>query len=224
MGGEQRRQLLALERSELEQQRRARAPDAVGKPAHALGRGGLVRTICGEEQHPPLVEVVREEDDQVERGGVSPVQVLKHQQHRCGGRALAQQRQRLLEHTQLRARRLAVDLSKLSERAQGLDERLVRQLRADQVDRAPKEHLEPFVAGACRQLGCNPGLADARFAGDKRGRAAPRPRRVEDALELPELASASDEYLARGSLHPASIAPPTLTWKALVRIPRREHT
>jgi hypothetical protein len=181
VGGEQHRQLIALERSELEHQRRARAPDAAGEPAHALGRGGLVR-------------------------------------------AVEQQRQGLLEHPQLGARRLPVDPRKASERAQGLDERLERQLRADQVDRAPDEDLEPFVAGTPCQLGRQPGLADARLPGDQDGRAAARPRRVQGAPELPELAYAPDEHLARGSLHPGSIAPPDLAWKAPVRMPRPEDT
>ena len=208
-GGEQRHQLLAVERPELQHQRRARASDAVGQPAHPRGRGGLVGAVGRQQQHPSVVEVVGEEDDQVECGGVGPVQVLQHQQHRRDVRAVVQQRQRLLEHAQLGARRLRVDLREAPERAQGLDERLVRQLGADQVDRAPEQDLEPRVAGARRQLRRQPGLAEPRLPGDERCRAAARPRRVQGALELPELAFASDEHLARGSLHPGSIAPPT---------------
>jgi hypothetical protein len=110
-GREQRRQLLVLERTELQHQRGAGAPDAVGEPAHALCRGELVRAVGRQQQDRPVVEVVGEEDDEVERGGVGPVQVLEHQQQRCGGRAAGQQRQHLLEHAQLRARRLPVDLT-----------------------------------------------------------------------------------------------------------------
>ena len=208
MRREQRRQLLVLERSELEHERRARAPDAVGKPAHALGRRELVRAVGREQQNPPVVEVVREEDDEIERRRVGPVQILEHEQHGRGGRALGEQRERLLEHPQLRARGPLIDLPKLSERAQGLDERLVGQLRADEIDRAPEEDLEPCVAGAARELGREPGLADARLSGDEDGRAAARPRRVERALELPELACASDERRSGASLHAASIPPP----------------
>ena len=152
------------------------------------------------------------------------MQILEHEQQGRGGGAVEQQRQRLLEHPQLRARRPPIDPRDRSERTEGLDERMVRQLRADQIDRAPEEDLEPRVAGARRQLGRQPGLADARFPGDERGRAAPGLGRVEGALELAELAFASDEYLARGRLHPASITPPTLAWKAFVRIPRPEDT
>ena len=190
---EQRRQLLVLERPELEHERRARAPDAVGEPAHALGRRRLVRAVGREQQDPPVVEVVREEDDEIERRGVGPVQILEHEQHGCGGRAVGEQRERLLEHAQLRAGRRASTCRRLSERTQRLDERLVRQLRADEIDRAPEQDLEPGVAGAPRELGREPGLADARLAGDEDGRAAPRLRRVERALELLELACASDE-------------------------------
>jgi hypothetical protein len=149
------------------------------------------------------------------------VQVLEHQQHGRDVRSLGEQRQRLLEHAQLRARRLAIGLRERSQRTQGLGERLVRQLRADQIDRAPKQDIEPRVTGARRKLRRQPGLADARFPGDERRRAGPRLRRVEGALEPPELVFASDEYLDRGSLHPGSIAPPTRAWKALVGIPRQ---
>ena len=100
---EQRRQLVALERSELEHERRARAPDAVGEPAHALGRRGLVGAVGREQQNPAVVEVVREEDDEIERRRVGPVQILEHEQHGRGGCAVGEQRERLLEHAQLRA-------------------------------------------------------------------------------------------------------------------------
>ena len=78
-----------------------------------------------------------------------------------------------------------------------LGERLVRQLRADQIDRAADEDLEPGARGTSRELGREPGLADARLSGDQDGRTVARPRRLERALKLPELACASDEHLAR---------------------------
>jgi hypothetical protein len=219
---QQRRQLLALERAQLQQQRRARAPHAVGEPAHALGRGGLVRAVGRQHHDPPVVEVVGEEDDQIERGGIGPVHILEHQQHRYGSRALAEQRQRLLEHAQLRGRRRPVDLPERSERAQGLDEGLIRQLRADQIDRAAEKHLELRAAGTRGQLGGQPGLADARLPGDQDGRPAPRPRGIERTLELPELASASDQHRARASLHSASITPPAPGLEGACKHPRPE--
>ena len=139
---------LALERAELEHERRARAPDAVGEPAHALGRRGLVGAVGREQQHRPVGEVVREEDDEVERRGVGPVQILEHEQHGCRRCPVGEQRQRLLEHAAAASRRLPVDVPRLPERTQRLDERLVRQLRADEIDRAPDEDLEPRGAGA----------------------------------------------------------------------------
>ncbi len=81
---EQRRQLLAPERAEFEQQPRTRAPDAIGEPAHALGRGELVRAIGRQQQDRAAGEVVGEENDEIERGGIGPVHVLEHQQHRRG--------------------------------------------------------------------------------------------------------------------------------------------
>ena len=101
---------------------------------------------------------------------------------------------------------LPVDLPRLPERTKGLEERLIRQLRADEIDRAPEQDLEPGGAGTSRELGGEPALADARFAGDEDGRTASGSRRIDRALELPELAYASDEYLARASHHSASIA------------------
>ena len=99
---------------------------------------GSSGAVGREQQNRPVVEVVREEDDEIERRRIGPVQILEHEQHGCGSGALGEQRERLLEHLQLRARR-PVDLPRLPERTQGLDERLVRQLRADEIDRAPDE-------------------------------------------------------------------------------------
>jgi hypothetical protein len=88
----------------------------------------------------------------------------------------------------------------------------------------PKEDLEPRAAGAHGELGRQPGLADARLPGHQDGPAAARPRRVQRAPEPPELAHAPDEDRAGAGLHSASITPPTLARKALVRIRRREDT
>ena len=57
------------------------------------------------------------------------------------------------------------------------------------------------MAGTTRELGGEPRLANAGFSGDEDGRTASRLRRGKRALELRELASASDEHLARASLH-----------------------
>jgi hypothetical protein len=116
-------------------------------------------------------------------------------------RPLDEQRERLLEHPQLRAGRAGVDLERLSQRTKGIGERLVRQIRADEIDRPAEQHLKPRVTSTLRELGREPGLADAGFAGDEHRRTAPGPRRVEDACKLRELPSTPDEYLARQSHH-----------------------
>ena len=99
-----------------------------------------------------------------------------------------------------------VDRPALGERAQRLDERLIRKLRADEIDRSPDEDDEPGIAGMARELGSEPGLADAGLPDDENGRAAPGARRVERALELLELTYPSHEHLARATHLPASIA------------------
>ena len=129
------------------------------------------------------------------------MQVLEHEQHGCGSGAPGEQRQRLLENPQLRAGRLPVSPPGRPERAQRLGERLVRQLGSDKIDRTPEQNLEPGAAGTSRELGGEPGLADARLSGDKDGRTRSGPRCVERALELPEFACAPDEHLARAGLH-----------------------
>ena len=154
-------------------------------------------------------KVVREEDDQIERRGIGPVQILQHEQHRRSSGAPGEQRQRRLEHPKLRARRLPGGPPGLPERAERLRERQVRQLRADQIDRAANEDLEPGAAGTPGDLRGEPGLADTRLSRDQDGRTRPRPRSLEHALKLPELACAPDKHLARASLHSGSIAQQT---------------
>jgi hypothetical protein len=124
------------------------------------------------------------------------VQILEHEQHRCGGGPLGEQRQHLLERQSLRASHPPLlDRPRLPERTQRLDERLIRQFRADEVDRATEEDVEPRVAGSCSKLGREARLADARFSSEEDGCAAPRPRRVERAVEFPQFADASDEHV-----------------------------
>ena len=70
---------------------------------------------------------------------------------------------------------------------------LVGQLRADEIDRASDQNLDPCLARAARELGREPGLADARLSRHEDGPAASSPCRVEGALEVLVLAFASDE-------------------------------
>ena len=90
--GEQRDHVLVRERGELEDERPLRAPRALDEPAQGL-------SMRAEQDDSLVSEVVREEDDQVERRRVGPVQVFEHQQHRIG--VIGEPRQRGLEHTQL---------------------------------------------------------------------------------------------------------------------------
>jgi hypothetical protein len=101
------------------------------------------------------------------------VQIFEHDQHGTLGREVRDQRERLLEHAQPRAARPNVP-----QHAQRVDERLVRQFSADEIDAASDKDLEPGVAGAHSDLGCEPRLADARFTGDEGRRPAPLRRLV----------------------------------------------
>ena len=77
----------------------------------------------------------------------------------------------------------AFDPQRVPERTQGLDDRLERQLRADEIDRATEQDVE-LRAGTPRELGCEPGLADAGFSSDKHGRTTPGSRRLERTLQF----------------------------------------
>ncbi len=200
-GGDQRRQLGVVERPELEHGARARAANAVAQSEHALGRRGLVVTVRPEQQDPPVVEVVREEDDQVEGGGIGPVQILEHEQHGRGSSTLGEESKRLLEDLQLRVHLRAIVLARVSQGTEGFDERLVRELHADEVDRASEEDVAPRAAGTLHELGCEPRLANARFADGEDGPSVPGASGVEQELELLDLGYAPDEHVARASIH-----------------------
>ena len=129
------------------------------------------------------------------------MQVLENEQHGDGGGALAQQRERRLEYASLRASR-----ADPSEPPQRLGERLEGKLGADEVQRAPEQHLEADHARASRELGRQPRLADPRFAGEEHGPAASSPRRAQRPLKHLELSDAPDKRRARAHLHEASIA------------------
>ena len=101
---DERDQVVALERAELEQERRVGAPDAVGEPAHSPRRRMLVRPVRREHEQPAVADVVREVNDEIERRRVRPVHVLEHEQYGRGGGAPCEERERLLEDPQLRAR------------------------------------------------------------------------------------------------------------------------
>lgn len=122
-GREQRGQLVPPERAELEHERRAGAPDPLRQPPHPPGRSGLVGPVGRKQQNRSVADVMREEDDQIEGRGIGPVQILQHKQHGRGSGGPSEQRQRRLEHPQLRASRLPAGPPRLPERAQRLRER-----------------------------------------------------------------------------------------------------
>ena len=147
------------------------------------------------------------------------MQILEYEQHGRGSGAPGEQRQRLLEHPQLRARPLPAGPPGLPEPAQPLGERLIRQLRADQVDRAAEKNLEPGAAGTSRGLGGEPGLADARLSRDQDGRALPGPRCAEArSSSASSAARPTNTSLARASIL-VSIAQQTAGWKGADKHP-----
>ena len=74
------------------------------------------------------------------------------------------------------------------ERAQRADDRRVGQLALPQLDAVAADHAHAVGAGRALELGQQPGLADARLAGDERQRRAGRRRpRVERRAQLREL-------------------------------------
>ena len=98
---EQRRQLLGGEWAELDQDGGARVLHAVCESTHVLARGKLACTVGREHQDRAVGEVVGEENDEIERRAIRPVQVFEHEQHGRDHCALAEQRKRLLENAQL---------------------------------------------------------------------------------------------------------------------------
>ena len=70
--------------------------------------------------------------------------------------SLGEQDERLLEHLQLRTHPPGIDSPRVPERTQRLDERLIRQFRADEIDRATEQDVKSRAActlPAWRQAG-----------------------------------------------------------------------
>ena len=130
----------------------------------------LVRPVRGEQEERLGPRVADEEDEEVARGGVGPMEVLDHQ--RDGAEAV-EQRQQSLEHL-----RLAVRVgNRLAERSQRLDERRVGERRAAELQAVTDEDGH---AGVRFELGHQTGLADARLARHEREGGRAIERRVED--------------------------------------------
>ena len=68
---------------------------------HAIGRVGLVGAVSAEQENWPFVEIVGEEDDEIQRRAVGPVQILEYEHHRYGARAVRDEGERVLEDPEL---------------------------------------------------------------------------------------------------------------------------
>ena len=140
----------------------------------------LVGAVGGEQEERLGARVADEEDEEVARGGVGPVQVLDHQ--RDGAEAV-QQREQRLEHLRL-ARRVG---HRLAERPQRLGDRRVGEGRAAELQAVADKDARTL--GARLELRHQAALADARLAGHEgEGRRAGQ-RRVEQG----QLLGAPDE-------------------------------
>ena len=153
----------------------------------------LVRAVGGDHQDPLATEGAGQEADERTGGAVGPVKVLHQQEHRRVRREGVQERQQSLEDRglfgRLHARGLAeprqdrrkggaVDPGeRLERRVAGADQRSegpqqgrVGHLPLAQLDAVAAQHPRALGPGACRQLGHQPGLPDARLARHQRQR------------------------------------------------------
>ena len=96
---------------------------------------------------------------------------------------------------------------------QRLDKGLERQLRADEIDRAPEQHFEVVLARAARELLRKPRLSDASFPCDEDRCPRAHPNRLERQLELLKFVRASDERPHRANGHEAQYCAASATWE-----------
>ena len=89
----------------------------------------------------------------------------------------------------------------MAPRAQGVDKRVVGEFGPGEVEGVPEEYHETRRPRALRELRDEARLADSGIATKQDGRAAPRPRVFQRALELREFASASDEHASSAGHH-----------------------
>ena len=137
---EQRSHIGIGQRREIEHERSLATAHTIGQPEHALRLPGLGRATRRHEHQRQIHHVVSQEDDEVERRRVGPVEILQDDQQRDDRCPLREHRQRRLEHVQLRSSTTFAE--RVPERTQGVDERLERQLHPDDVDRPAEQHLE----------------------------------------------------------------------------------
>ena len=192
------------------EERRARAADAVGESAHSLRRGGLVGAV-GREQQDPLVRRGcargrRRDRASTYRPSAGPrARAAPAPPPRDRPAAPACPRTPAAARPPPAARLADGSPSGRSASTNGW---YGSSVPTRSIDR-PSRTSNPASRARLASSDARRRLADARFAGDENGRAASGPGCVERALELPELAYASDEdgSFARATTA-ASIAQP----------------
>ena len=112
LAGDERRELVPRERSELHRERDPAAPQPGGQPVHRVVLAHRVLPPRRDDEHAAVVDGVRQEGEEVERRPVGPVQVLEHQHDRRGGAETLERRAHRLEQVQLRRARVPVRRSR----------------------------------------------------------------------------------------------------------------
>ena len=187
---------------------RARAALQLAYEPEQTRRDGFIRAQRDQQQQPLVVQVAREEAQQVLGGAVGPVEILDHEQDRHLGGETAEQSEQQLEQPGLRIRRrrrlryadqlrhqprqLPMDGPGRREPAQRRDDRRVRQLAGLHRHALSPQHLPAQRAGAAGELARQPRLADARIARHQREAWIPVCRPLQRRLKHREDVIAAD--------------------------------
>ena len=201
--GRSRRPALRAARQVSRRADRGRAPPPAPERPRASARrrmrsrrGELVRAIGHDHEDRTAGEVMGEEDDEVQRRRVCPVQVLEHEQYRARGGTVGEDAR--VPRTPATATRPCV--VRAPQWPKGLDERLEGQFGADQVDRMPRggrrSRRRPRAVRAPWPAGTSRSRPRPRRT---RRPARPRPGGGQGPLEHVELARAPDADIATGA-------------------------
>ena len=211
----------------------------------------LVAAVGADHEDVLAAQRAGEEDEEVARRAVGPVEVLDDED---GGvvaaEAVEQGEQRLEEPRlrgdladvggrRLRAAELGQELGEVvaagaegvedgvagaHERAQRGDDRRVGQLAGAELDALAEEDARAAVRGARRELVDEAGLAHARLAGDEGEVGDPAPRLLQQVRQLGELRLTADEPVAGHACgHMRSIRAHAAGRRILWRRPRRSR-
>ena len=182
----------------------------------------LAGAVAERERDALGAQVAGEERDEVARRVVGPVHVLEHDQQRPALRRAPEQLEHELVQPSLaeavrearpavleleagqqrgeRAARVLVELAELvleRQVAQRRDHGRVGELLAAELEALAVQHEEARLACAGLERADQPGLADARLAGDQRELRSPRRRVLERAIERAQRPVAADDRPAR---------------------------